>query len=54
VRNPEAARAETVSGAFVSSALPIAELAEAIEIVSPVPCAVAHGVVEIWPLEEAR
>jgi hypothetical protein len=62
VRNPEAARVETVSGAFMSSALPIAgfavieaaDLAEAIQKVSRVPCAVAHGVVEIWPLEEAR
>lgn len=59
VRNPVAARVETVEGAFMSSALPIAgfavieaaDLAEAIEKVSKVPCAVAHGVVEIWPLE---
>ena len=28
-----------------------ADLAEAIERVSHVPCAVAHGVVEVWPLE---
>jgi hypothetical protein len=30
-----------------------ANLAEAIEIVSRTPCAVAHGVVEVWPLDEA-
>ncbi|MDB5424986.1 MAG: transcription initiation protein [Phenylobacterium sp.] len=59
VRNPDAAGLETREGAFMSSALPIAgfavieaaDLAEAIEKVSHVPCAVAHGVVEVWPLE---
>jgi hypothetical protein len=59
VRNPNGAQVETLDGPFMSSALPIAgfalieavDLAEAIEKVSRVPCAVAHGVVEIWPLE---
>lgn len=59
VRNPDAAHLETFKGSFMSSALPIAgfavieaaDLAEAIEKVSHVPCAVAHGVVEVWPLE---
>ncbi|HXL66645.1 MAG TPA: YciI family protein [Xanthobacteraceae bacterium] len=59
VRNPDAANLETVDGPFMSSALPIAgfavieaaDLAEAIEKVSHVPCAVAHGVVEVWPLK---
>jgi hypothetical protein len=59
VRNPDGARLETLKGSFMSSALPIAgfavieaaDLAEAIEKVSHVPCAVAHGVVEVWPLE---
>ncbi|MBV8888528.1 MAG: transcription initiation protein [Alphaproteobacteria bacterium] len=59
VRNPDAAHLETRDGPFMSSALPIAgfavieaaDLAEAIEKVSQVPCAVAHGVVEVWPLE---
>lgn len=59
VRNPDAAQLETRDGPFMSSALPIAgfavieaaNLAEAIEKVSRVPCAVAHGVVEVWPLE---
>ena len=60
VRNPDAAHLETRDGPFLSSALPIAgfavieaaNLAEAIEKVSRVPCAVAHGVVEVWPLKE--
>jgi len=59
VRNPDAAQLETLDGPFMSSALPIAgfavieaaDLAEAIEKVSHVPCAVAHGVVEVWPVE---
>jgi hypothetical protein len=59
VRNPDAAGLETVDGPFMSSALPIAgfavieaaDLAEAVQKVSNVPCAVAHGVVEVWPLE---
>ena len=60
VRNPEARDMETRDGPFMSSALPIAgfalieatDLAAAIEKVSRVPCAVAHGVVEVWPLKE--
>jgi hypothetical protein len=28
-------------------------LEEATKIVSQTPCAIAHGVVEIWPLEHA-
>lgn len=58
VRNPDAAGVETRDGPFMSSDLPIAgfaiieaaSLEEAIEKVSQVPCAVAHGVVEVWPL----
>jgi len=61
VRNPEARGMETRDGPFMASALPIAgfaiieaaDLADAIEKVSRVPCAVAHGVVEIWPLQDA-
>lgn len=61
VRNPDAARVETTNGAFMASALPVAgfaiieaaSLAEAIEMVSRTPCAVAHGVVEVWPLQQA-
>jgi hypothetical protein len=61
VRNPDAARTETRDGPYMSSALPVAgfavieaaDLAAAIEKVSHVPCAIAHGVVEVWPLQEA-
>jgi hypothetical protein len=59
VRNPDATGPETRDGLFMSSALPIAgfavieaaSLEEAIDKVSRVPCAVAHGVVEVWPLK---
>jgi hypothetical protein len=59
VRNPGGARVETTAGPFMTAALPVAgfavieaaDLAEAIEMVSGTPCAVAHGVVEVWPLE---
>jgi len=59
VRNPDDAGVETATGSFMSSSLPLAgfavieaaNLAEAIELVSRTPCAVAHGVVEVWPLE---
>ncbi|RKF47084.1 YciI family protein [Paraburkholderia fungorum] len=62
VRNPNAGRVETKAGPFMSSSLPVAgfaiieaaTLAEAVEIVSRTPCAVAHGVVEVWPLEQAQ
>ncbi|TJW03593.1 MAG: transcription initiation protein [Mesorhizobium sp.] len=58
VRNPTASGVETCDGAFMSSELPIAgfavieaaDLTEAIDKISQVPCAVAHGVVEVWPL----
>ena len=60
-RNPLAAGVKTENSAFMSSALPVAgfavieaaDLGEAIRIVSKTPCAVAHGVVEVWPLEQA-
>jgi hypothetical protein len=62
VRNPEASKLETKTGPFMTSSLPVAgfaiieaaNLAEAVTMVSKTPCAVAHGVVEVWPLEEAR
>lgn len=58
VRNPEGAGIETTNGPYMSSALPIAgfavieaaNLEEAIKKVSGVPCSVAHGVVEVWPI----
>lgn len=60
VRNHEAARVETTNGPFMKSPLPVAgfaiieaaNMAEAIAMVSQTPCAVAHGVVEVWPLEQ--
>jgi hypothetical protein len=61
VRNPEAQGVTVKESAFMSSALPIAgfgiieapDLQSAIEMVSKTPCAVAHGVVEVWPLRDA-
>jgi hypothetical protein len=61
VRNHDAAVVTTEDGPFMSSALPVAGFAiieaatldEAIDIVSRTPCAVAHGVVEVWPLQES-
>jgi hypothetical protein len=58
VRNPEASGVKTENGAFMSSPLPIAgfavieaaDLSEAIKLVAQSPCAVAHGVVEVWSL----
>jgi hypothetical protein len=60
VRNPLAAGAQTENSAFLSSPLPVAgfavieadDLSEAIKMVSLTPCAVAHGLVEVWPLEQ--
>jgi hypothetical protein len=60
VRNPDASRVETTKGPFMRSSLPVAgfaiieaaNLTEAIEKVARTPCAVAHGVVEVWPLEQ--
>jgi hypothetical protein len=60
VRNHAAAGVETESGPFLRSSLPVAgfavieaaTMAEAVEMVSRTPCAVAHGIVEAWPLKE--
>lgn len=62
VRNPGATKVETKNAAFMTSSLPVAgfavfeakSLEEAVTLVSKTPCAVAHGVVEVWPLEETR
>jgi hypothetical protein len=62
VRNHEAAHVQTASGSYMSSQLPVAgfavieasTMAEAIKIVSQTPCAVAYGVVEVWPLEQSQ
>ncbi|MQA27926.1 MAG: transcription initiation protein [Micromonosporaceae bacterium] len=61
VRNHDGAGVAVQSGSFMSSTLPVAGFAiieaatveEAIQLVSKTPCAVAQGVVEVWPLQEA-
>jgi hypothetical protein len=58
VRNTDAKSIETKAGPFMSSSLPVAgfavieaaTLADAVIMASQTPCAVAHGVVEVWPL----
>ncbi|GFG97573.1 hypothetical protein MTIM_34520 [Mycobacterium timonense] len=58
VRNPDGAGVRIEAGPYLASALPIAGFAvleaenldAAIERVSQTPCAVGHGVVEVWPL----
>jgi hypothetical protein len=60
VRNHDSAGVKTDPGPFMSSDLPIAGFAiieaasadEAARLVSATPCAVAHGVVEVWPLQQ--
>ena len=60
VRNHDDAGVRTTAGAFMHSGLPVAgfavieaeDLEEAITLVSKTPCAVAHGVVEVWPLQQ--
>ena len=61
VRNHDDSGLQTRSGTFMRSDLPIAgfavieaaDLEEAVGLVSGTPCAVAHGVVEVWPLDSA-
>lgn len=58
VRNPQGAGVSTTDGAYMRADLPVAgfalleaaTLAEAVERVAGTPCAVARGVVEVWPL----
>jgi hypothetical protein len=58
VRNPECSGVTTTNGAFLRADLPLAgfalleaaNLEEAVARVATTPCAVAHGVVEVWPL----
>lgn len=60
VRNHGGAGMTVQSGSFMSSALPVAGFAiieaatleEAVQLVARAPCAVAHGVVEVRPLQE--
>jgi hypothetical protein len=59
VRNHDGAGVETSEGPFMRSDLPIAgfgvieaaTLEEAVSLASKSPCAVAHGVIEVWPLK---
>ena len=59
VRNHDAAGIDTTEGPFMRSELPIAgfavieaaDIEEAVSLVSATPCAVAHGVVEVWPMQ---
>ena len=61
VRNTDGVKIETTPGPFMSSPLPIAgfaiieaaDLAAAVAMVAAMPCAVAHGVVEVWPLQQS-
>lgn len=61
VRNHDGAGLTTKPGAFMRSDLPVAGFAvieaesaeQAAELVSGTPCAVAQGVVEVWPLQVA-
>jgi hypothetical protein len=60
VRNHDAAGIQTQSGLFMRAELPVAgfavieaaDMTEAVKMVSQTPCAIAHGVVEVWPLEQ--
>lgn len=60
VRNPGATGLQCTEGPFMHSTLPLAgfavieaaDLTAAIERVSQTPCAIAQGVVEVWPLEQ--
>lgn len=59
VRNPDGTGTQITPGPYLRSALPLAgfavieakDLDEAIALVAKSPCAVAHGVVEVWPLD---
>ena len=61
VRNPDGRGVTRSPGPFLRSDLPVAGFAlieaasmeEAVAMVSKSPCAVAHGVVEVWPLLES-
>ncbi|MBW8697987.1 hypothetical protein MBT84_00240 [Streptomyces sp. MBT84] len=62
VRNHDGAGMTVEPGSFLSSTLPVAgfgiieaaTIEEVVELASKTPCAVAHGVVEVWPLQESR
>ncbi|HUE08152.1 MAG TPA: YciI family protein [Acidimicrobiales bacterium] len=58
VRNPEGGELSTTRGAYMHADLPLVgfalleaeNLEEAIERVAGTPCAIAQGVVEVWPV----
>ena len=58
VRNVEASGTEVLNAAFLSSDLPVAgfalidavNLEAAVALAARSPCAIAYGVVEVWPL----
>ncbi len=60
VRNHEAKEVQTEDGPYMVTQLPVTgftvidapTMAEAIAMVSQTPCAIAYGVVEVWPLEQ--
>ena len=60
VRNHGNSGTRTATGPYLRSDLPIAgfavieakDLDEAVALVAKTPCAVADGVVEVWPLQE--
>jgi hypothetical protein len=60
VRNHDGAGMTVERGSFLTSTLPVAgfgiieaaTLEEAVQLASKTPCAVAQGVVEVWPLQE--
>ncbi len=62
VRNHEAVHVQTEGRPYMASQLPVAgftvieapTMDEAIMMVSRTPCAVAYGVVEVWPLEQSQ
>ncbi|MBT0769590.1 hypothetical protein KIH74_11700 [Kineosporia sp. J2-2] len=61
VRNHDATGPLVRPGAYLTSGLPVAGFAvieadsieQAVEMVAGTPCAVAHGVVEVWPVLSA-
>ena len=58
VRNHDDAGVQRQDGPFLRAALPVAgfavieatDLEEAVQLAAQSPCAVAHGVIEVWPL----
>jgi hypothetical protein len=62
VRNHGAVALDVTQGPFMHARLPVAgfaiieaeDLEHAISLVCETPCAVAYGVVEVWPLKEVQ